>query len=85
MVEARIPGTDTRVSQHPKDEFGQGATIKQANGEVKSGDQVAGEAQTKKDAIKVNAMPIFPRIYALHSAYMRSGHRLRFDAESNTY
>ncbi|TFY64828.1 hypothetical protein EVJ58_g2365 [Rhodofomes roseus] len=52
VVEARIPGTETRVAQHPKAEIGQGATVKQANGEVKSGDQAAREAQRKKDELK---------------------------------
>ncbi|KZT70697.1 hypothetical protein DAEQUDRAFT_667430 [Daedalea quercina L-15889] len=55
VVEARIPGTDTRVAQHPKAELGQGATIKQANGEVKSGDQAAREAQSKTNELKGEA------------------------------
>ncbi|KAH9925978.1 uncharacterized protein B0H18DRAFT_1085153 [Fomitopsis serialis] len=46
IVEARIPGTDTRVAQHPKAELGQGAT---------SGDQAAREANAKKEELKPTA------------------------------
>ncbi|KAI0634782.1 hypothetical protein C8Q77DRAFT_1053762 [Trametes polyzona] len=49
VLEARIPGTDTTVSQHPREELGHGATVKQGNGEVKSGAQAINEAQARKD------------------------------------
>ncbi|KAH9944711.1 hypothetical protein B0H21DRAFT_863006 [Amylocystis lapponica] len=37
VPEVRVPGTDARVAQHPREEFAHGATVKQGNGEVKSG------------------------------------------------
>ncbi|KZT00359.1 uncharacterized protein LAESUDRAFT_732384 [Laetiporus sulphureus 93-53] len=49
VLEARIPGTETRVSQHPKDDLGQGATVKQGNGEIKSGAQAIDEVNARKD------------------------------------
>ncbi|KAI0777372.1 hypothetical protein BD413DRAFT_467001 [Trametes elegans] len=49
VLEARIPGTDTTVTQHPHDELGHGATVKQGNGEVKSGAEAISEAQQRKD------------------------------------
>ncbi|CCM06183.1 uncharacterized protein FIBRA_08425 [Fibroporia radiculosa] len=51
VLEARIPGTDTRVSQHPKDQFGQGATVRQSDGEVRSGAQALDEGQQRKDEL----------------------------------
>jgi hypothetical protein len=43
VVEAPIPRTSTCVSQHPKDDLGKGAKVKQGNGEVKSGEQAFAE------------------------------------------
>jgi hypothetical protein len=40
ILEARIPGTDVSVAQHPKDDLGTSARFKDANGQVKSGQQV---------------------------------------------
>jgi hypothetical protein len=42
-LEARIPGTDVSVAQHPKDDLGTSARFKDANGQVKSGQQVYAE------------------------------------------
>ena len=56
------------MAQHPKAELGQGATVKQANGEVKSGDQAAREAQMKKDEMKVSSR-------SLHSPLCRAAFR----------
>jgi hypothetical protein len=47
VLEARIPGTDTTVAQHPKDDLGSGARVKDANGEVKSGEQAYAEGTTE--------------------------------------
>ncbi|KAI0336661.1 hypothetical protein GY45DRAFT_1376920 [Cubamyces sp. BRFM 1775] len=49
VLEARIPGTDTTIAQHPREELGHGATVKQGNGEVKSGAEAINEAQQRKD------------------------------------
>ncbi|KAL7283990.1 hypothetical protein ACG7TL_001263 [Trametes sanguinea] len=49
VLEARIPGTDTTVVQHPREELGHGAKVKQGNGEVKSGAEAINEAQQRKD------------------------------------
>ena len=49
VLEARIPGTDTTVAQHPREELGHGAAVKQGNGEVKSGADAINEAQQRKD------------------------------------
>ncbi|KAL0961531.1 hypothetical protein HGRIS_006470 [Hohenbuehelia grisea] len=55
VLEAKIPGTDHRVAQHPKDPIGTGATVKTADGDVKSGDQVKQEAIAEKDRVKDQA------------------------------
>ncbi|KAH9943958.1 hypothetical protein B0H21DRAFT_779540 [Amylocystis lapponica] len=49
VLEARIPGTNTTIAQHPREELGHGATVKQGNGEVKSGAQAINETQQAKD------------------------------------
>ncbi|KAI0743264.1 hypothetical protein BC629DRAFT_1599620 [Irpex lacteus] len=49
VLEARIPGTDATVKQHPHNELGTGATIHQGDGTVRTGDDVAREAQQKKE------------------------------------
>ncbi|KAI0360398.1 hypothetical protein OH77DRAFT_678973 [Trametes cingulata] len=49
VLEARIPGTDTTIAQHPREELGHGAKVKQGNGEVKSGAEAINEAQQRKD------------------------------------
>ncbi|RDX46088.1 hypothetical protein OH76DRAFT_1407219 [Lentinus brumalis] len=47
VLEARIPGTGTTVAQHPREELGQGAKVKQENGEVRSGASAINEAQER--------------------------------------
>jgi hypothetical protein len=42
-LEARIPGTDKSVTQHPREELGTGATVKDSNGQVQSGGQAFAE------------------------------------------
>ncbi|KAI0674595.1 hypothetical protein C8Q78DRAFT_1117563 [Trametes maxima] len=49
VLEARLPGTDTTIAQHPREELGHGAAIKQGNGEVNSGAEAISEAQQRKD------------------------------------
>ncbi|KAH9941112.1 uncharacterized protein BXZ73DRAFT_42167 [Epithele typhae] len=49
VLEARIPGTDTNIAQHPREELGQGARVRDANGQVRSGADVVDEAQVKVD------------------------------------
>ncbi|KAF7974468.1 hypothetical protein HWV62_12112 [Athelia sp. TMB] len=39
VLEARVPGTDHTVTQHPKDDLGTGAMVKTADGQVMSGAQ----------------------------------------------
>ncbi|OJT01692.1 hypothetical protein TRAPUB_7748 [Trametes pubescens] len=51
VLEARIPGTDTTVAQHPHEELGHGAKVTQGNGEVKSGAQAINETEARKDEI----------------------------------
>ena len=50
MLEAQIPGTSTTVTQHPKDDLGRGAKVKQENGDVKTGEQafVEGSSEAKR-------------------------------------
>lgn len=55
VVEARVPGTDTRVSQHPHDDLGTGAQVKTGEGEVKSGDQAKSEGKKKYEDVKSEA------------------------------
>ena len=42
-LEARIPGTDKSVTQHPNDDLGTGARLKDTNGHVKTGEQAYAE------------------------------------------
>jgi hypothetical protein len=42
-LEARVPGTDISVVQHPKDDLGASARVKDANGQVKSGQEAYAE------------------------------------------
>ncbi|KAI0781790.1 hypothetical protein C8Q75DRAFT_790036 [Abortiporus biennis] len=51
ILEARVPGTDTTVKQHPKEDIGRGATVVQGDGTEKSGDQVAQEGRQKRDEL----------------------------------
>lgn len=37
------------LTQHPRDDLGTGATVKTADGQVKSGDQLYQEGQAKKE------------------------------------
>ncbi|PSS29844.1 hypothetical protein PHLCEN_2v2659 [Hermanssonia centrifuga] len=49
VLEARIPGTDATIKQHPREELGTGATIHQSDGNVRRGDDVGQEAMQRKD------------------------------------
>jgi len=55
VPEARIPGTGTTVAQHPREELGRGAAVKQEDGQVKSGDQAFNETQQRKDELQDRA------------------------------
>ena len=46
VLEARVPGTDHTVTQHPKDDLGTGATVKTADGQVMSGAQAYEKGQS---------------------------------------
>lgn len=52
VLEARIPGTDATVTQHPKEPLGNGAKVKTTNGTVKSGDQAMREAGAQAEQLK---------------------------------
>ncbi|TBU29364.1 hypothetical protein BD311DRAFT_269060 [Dichomitus squalens] len=47
VLEARIPGTNTTVAQHPREELGHGAKVTTGNGETLSGAQAKDEAQRR--------------------------------------
>ncbi|RPD56928.1 hypothetical protein L226DRAFT_573722 [Lentinus tigrinus ALCF2SS1-7] len=47
VLEARIPGTDTTVAQHPREELGHGAKVTKENGEVTSGASAINETQQR--------------------------------------
>ncbi|KZP14441.1 hypothetical protein FIBSPDRAFT_912787 [Athelia psychrophila] len=47
VLEARVPGTDHTVSQHPKDALGTGATVKTSEGETLSGQEAYERGQNK--------------------------------------
>ena len=49
VLEARIPGTETTIAQHPREELGSGAKVTTANGEVQSGAQAAQSTQQQAD------------------------------------
>ncbi|KAI0765239.1 hypothetical protein C8Q74DRAFT_1039176 [Fomes fomentarius] len=55
VPEARIPGTETSVAQHPREELGNGANVTKGNGEVKNGASAINEAQLRKDATSERA------------------------------
>ncbi|KAG5220001.1 hypothetical protein IMY05_C4702000500 [Salix suchowensis] len=52
VLEARIPGTDATVAQHPKESLGSGAKVKSTDGTVKSGDQAMREAGAQAGQLK---------------------------------
>jgi hypothetical protein len=64
VLEARIPGTDHTVTQHPRHDLGTGATVKTANGEVKSGQQVYEEGAGKAQELKARAKGLHSNILA---------------------
>ncbi|CCM07009.1 uncharacterized protein FIBRA_09328 [Fibroporia radiculosa] len=49
IPEARIPGTSHRIAQDPREEFGQGATVRTEGGDVRRGGDIADDAQRRKD------------------------------------
>ncbi|TDL13121.1 hypothetical protein BD410DRAFT_615157, partial [Rickenella mellea] len=56
VLEAKVPGTDTRVTQHPRDDVGYGAKIKTGDGNTYTGDEarqraVNGGADAAKQAV----------------------------------
>jgi hypothetical protein len=52
VLEARVPGTDTTVTQHPGDELGKGANVKSDDEGETSGGRVIAEVQERKDKEK---------------------------------
>ena len=44
VPDVRVPGTDTRIAQHPREEFGRGAEIRTGGGDVMRGDDVQRQA-----------------------------------------
>jgi len=52
ILEARVPGTDHTVAQHPRNDLGTGAVVKSTNGEVKSGQQLYEEGTSKAQELK---------------------------------
>lgn len=47
VLEARVPGTNTTVAQHPREDLGQGAKITKENGETMSGAEAKDGAQRR--------------------------------------
>jgi len=45
VLEARVPGTDTTVSQHPRDDPGAGTTVRTGDGQVRNGEQAVHEGR----------------------------------------
>ena len=56
VPEAKVLGVDHTVAQHPKDDLGTGATVKTANGEVKSGQQMYEEGRSQAQGVKANGV-----------------------------
>ncbi|KAF4574250.1 hypothetical protein EYR40_006036 [Pleurotus pulmonarius] len=52
VLEARVPGTDHHVTQHPKDEFGTGATIKTESGDTVPASAAYDQARSEAEAAK---------------------------------
>ena len=55
MPEAKVPGMGHTMAQHPKENLVAGATVKMANGEVKSGQQVY-EGRSQTQGMKANGV-----------------------------
>ncbi|THH17056.1 hypothetical protein EUX98_g9201 [Antrodiella citrinella] len=55
VLEVRVPGTDTTVKQHPKDEPGTGATVERGDGTVQSGAEAKDEAANKANELSGQA------------------------------
>jgi hypothetical protein len=51
VLEARIPGTDIMISQHPKDDLGTGSKITNAGGQAKSGEEAYRAARNQASQI----------------------------------
>ncbi|TCD61093.1 hypothetical protein EIP91_009046 [Steccherinum ochraceum] len=61
VLEARVPGTDTTVKQHPKDEPGTGATVEHGDGTVQSGAEAKEDASRKAGDMKDRANEEFQK------------------------
>jgi len=55
VPEARIPGTGHRVVQDPRSELGEGTALKTESGDIRRGDELADEAQRRKDELTERA------------------------------
>jgi hypothetical protein len=51
----QIPGIETTMTQHPKDDAGKGAKVKDSQGEVRSGEQVFAESSNEAQKPKPNS------------------------------
>jgi|SRR5882762_255887 hypothetical protein len=58
MPEAKVPGMGHTMAQHPKEDLGAGATVKTANGEVKSGQRMYEEGQSQPQGMKANGVGV---------------------------
>ncbi|KAH8096888.1 hypothetical protein BXZ70DRAFT_895650 [Cristinia sonorae] len=55
VLEARIPGSNTTVKQHPKEEFGTGATVHRGDGTVQSGAQAQQDVTNTAQEMRMKA------------------------------
>jgi Family of unknown function (DUF5923) len=58
VPEAKVPGMGHTMAQHPKDDLGAGATVKTGNGEVKSGQWMYEEGQSRAQGMKENRVGV---------------------------
>lgn len=50
VLEARIPGTDNTVRQHPKEPLGNGTAVHKGNGDVQNGPEALDAAKQETSA-----------------------------------
>jgi Family of unknown function (DUF5923) len=58
VPEAKVPGMGHTMAQHPKEDLGPVATVKTANGEVKSGQRMYEEGKSRAQGMKANGVGV---------------------------
>jgi hypothetical protein len=51
-LEAKLPGTDSAITQHPHDELGRGAVVESGDGNIGSGEEAVWDGPRQKEKIR---------------------------------